>query len=269
MTLIRQPFHPAQDWLFVQFYNQNANCYTNYEGLFLNSSSARCWAAKTSVKEISAAGVPLPVIIAGKPLVPEDAGNGWISASNFHDWVEKAGTDLGWMGGVFAWQYSYRVGTAWLGAIYPCAHLGGTQATAVAPAVGSVVCESQTQTASSTGTRTPTSSQTRTPSQSPSYSRSSSTSSSRTATWSRLASKSKTMSKTKTASLTATATTTATQTPTPSQTPSFSTSATGTSTAFPVTKNGRCGQGVRGNPRCQPGLCCSQYGYCGVSRGMR
>ena len=40
---------------------------------------------------------------------------------------------------------------------------------------------------------------------------------------------------------------------------------TATSTSYPVSPDGTCGPTSAGYYRCQAGLCCSQYGYCGVS----
>lgn len=252
-----------QDWLNVQYYNQNDYCYSSYQAAFFDSSLHGCWASETAVAQIAAAGVPLEMIVFGKPLAPGDAGSGWVPSATLAEWASQAKADLGWTAGVFAWQYSFMDGADWLAEIYPAAQAGGSPA--VAPDVGAVVCESQTQTTSASSSRTRTPSQTPTRTQSSSLSHSPSHSSSLTATFSRGASHSRSMSKTTTGSRTSTSTRSASRSPSSSVTPTLSMSSTASSTEFPLSPNGLCGTTSRGHYRCNDGVCCSKFGYCGTS----
>ncbi len=56
------------DWLQIQYYNQGPVCYSDYTGVFVQSSSNGCWSLGTSVAEIAGYGIPLHAIVVGKPV---------------------------------------------------------------------------------------------------------------------------------------------------------------------------------------------------------
>lgn len=107
------------DWLNVQYYNQGASCYQNYQGIFQTA----CASFPTSaISQLQAAGIPYDRLVLGMPVLPTDGNQPFPSASTVHDMVVKAGAELGWNAGVFAWQY-HAGGSAgvWLSTVYPAA----------------------------------------------------------------------------------------------------------------------------------------------------
>jgi len=102
----------------VQFYNQGATCYADFNGLFVSSSSCSSF-PQTSVSEIAKAGVPLSKIVVGKPVTSADAGSGWVSASTLHSWFQQAQSQLGWKAGVMGWVWNDPTTLAtWISTIY-------------------------------------------------------------------------------------------------------------------------------------------------------
>jgi chitinase len=101
----------------VQFYNQGASCYTDYNGLFSSSCSVF---PSTSVGEIAKAGIPLSKIVVGKYVTTADASNGWVAPGTLHTFFQQAQSQLGWHAGVMGWQWG-DAGTcsSWIKAIYP------------------------------------------------------------------------------------------------------------------------------------------------------
>jgi len=90
------------DFYNVQFYNQGAQCYTDYAGTFQTSCSTF---PSTSVGEIVAAGVPLHKIVLGKPVTGSDASNGYLEASAINAMIKTARTEMGWNAGIMGWQW--------------------------------------------------------------------------------------------------------------------------------------------------------------------
>lgn len=80
--------------LNAQFYNQGVNCYLTYETVFVQSNAGGACPAfpGTSVSEIVAYGVPLSVIVIGKPLLPADAGSGYIAPATLGSIFVTAGS---------------------------------------------------------------------------------------------------------------------------------------------------------------------------------
>jgi chitinase len=103
----------------VQFYNQGATCYTDFNGLFLQSGPSCSVFPNTSVAEIAQAGVPLSKIVVGKPVTSADASNGWVSGSTLASFFQQAQSKLGWNTGVMGWVWN-DPGTcqSWIQAIY-------------------------------------------------------------------------------------------------------------------------------------------------------
>jgi len=100
------------DFYNVQFYNQGASCYTDYNGLFKSSCSTF---PGTSVSEINAAGVPLAKIVVGKPVTIGDAGNGHVEPATLGGWFRQGASELGWNGGIMGWQWGEKnTLTSWL-----------------------------------------------------------------------------------------------------------------------------------------------------------
>jgi chitinase len=100
----------------VQFYNQGASCYTDYNGLFKSSCSTF---PGTSVAEIHAAGVPLEKIVVGKPVTMADAGNGYVEPATLGGWFRQAASELGWNGGLMGWQWGEKnTLTSWLNSVF-------------------------------------------------------------------------------------------------------------------------------------------------------
>jgi hypothetical protein len=55
------------DFYNVQFYNQGDSAYNSYSELFISATGTF---SGTSVKEIAARGVPINMIVVGKPATP-------------------------------------------------------------------------------------------------------------------------------------------------------------------------------------------------------
>jgi len=108
---------PSIDFFNVQFYNQGAQCYTDYNGLFVTSCSNF---PETSVSAISKAGIPMSKIVVGKYVTQSDASNGWVEPATLHQFFTQAGSQLGWHAGVMGWEWG-DAGTCrnWIHAIYP------------------------------------------------------------------------------------------------------------------------------------------------------
>lgn len=105
------------DFYNLQYYNQGAECYNTYDGLF-NTSCANF--PKTSVSNIANAGVPLNKLVVGKPMLESDAGNGYVDPSVLGQWFNQARSQLSWDAGVMTWQWhGQSVSQQWLQAIYP------------------------------------------------------------------------------------------------------------------------------------------------------
>ena len=111
----------AISWFNTQFYNQGATCYTSFEGLFVESNGdGSCPSFPgTSVKEIVRYGVPASVLVVGKPLETADAGNGYVSPSLLHTYIQSAVAAGISVPGVMAWSWDTTQGPAWIAAVYP------------------------------------------------------------------------------------------------------------------------------------------------------
>eukprot|EP00475_Leptophrys_vorax_P023967 TRINITY_DN3298_c0_g1_i1.p1 TRINITY_DN3298_c0_g1~~TRINITY_DN3298_c0_g1_i1.p1 ORF type:complete len:322 (-),score=77.99 TRINITY_DN3298_c0_g1_i1:69-1034(-) len=95
--------HSQIDWYNVQFYNQGAGCYVDYNGLFENSCSNF---PQTSVKEIMRnAGVPANKIVVGKPVTTSDAGSGYLTAGEFGNLLRQAYSEGLEVGGFMGWKW--------------------------------------------------------------------------------------------------------------------------------------------------------------------
>jgi len=104
------------DHYLIQFYNQGACAYDDYNTLFISSGS--CWAAQTAVEEIKSALGPAKASLAdkltvGKPKAASDAyGSGLIPMDTLGQYLCKAETDLTYTGGLMIWQYNTAAATA-------------------------------------------------------------------------------------------------------------------------------------------------------------
>lgn len=109
------------DFLNVQFYNQGPTCYTTYAGLFTSSNGdGTCPSFPgTSLAEIASYGVPINLLIVGKPLLAGDASNGQVPATSLRDWLSRARTELGYSGGAFIWTWSATAARTWVTMVFP------------------------------------------------------------------------------------------------------------------------------------------------------
>jgi len=108
---------PGINFFNVQFYNQGASCYVDYNGLFVKSCSNF---PLTAVQEIASGGIPLSKIVVGKYILTSDASNGYIAPATLHTYFQTAQTNLGWNAGVMAWVWGdASTAAAWIRAVYP------------------------------------------------------------------------------------------------------------------------------------------------------
>jgi chitinase len=102
----------------VQFYNQGSSCYVTYSSLFENGAGS-CGLPGSSVMEIFKAGVPLNAIVVGKPVHPDDAGDGYVAPATLNSWFQTANSSFGWNAGIMGWEWTDDGTTAaWLKEIY-------------------------------------------------------------------------------------------------------------------------------------------------------
>ena len=91
------------DFYNVQFYNQVDTTYDTYERLFVKSVG---FFNKTSVKEINERGIPLEMLVVGKPATPADASNtGYMNQTALGHAVTRAVQESTWRAGVMFWQF--------------------------------------------------------------------------------------------------------------------------------------------------------------------
>jgi len=101
----------------VQFYNQGSNCYISYTSLFQNGGGT-CGLPSTSVSEINKAGIPMDLIVVGKPVHQNDASDGYVAPATLHGWFGTAKSSLGWNAGIMGWEWTDDGTTAsWLAQI--------------------------------------------------------------------------------------------------------------------------------------------------------
>jgi len=124
----------AIDFYNIQFYNQGATCYVDYNGLFLQSCSNF---PSTSVSEIHTAGIPLNAIVVGKIVTSVDGGSGFVDAGTLNTWFSEASANLGWGTGVMGWVWQGTPTATWINTIYPVSANS-------APPVTSLNAQSQT-----------------------------------------------------------------------------------------------------------------------------
>ncbi|PIL32409.1 hypothetical protein GSI_05655 [Ganoderma sinense ZZ0214-1] len=89
------------DWYNVQFYNQGL--YTTCDGLINTSGGAF---PGTALLEIPKNGIPLDMLVIGKPATAADASNGFMDPATLGTCVKEA-KSKGWNGGVMVWQYPH------------------------------------------------------------------------------------------------------------------------------------------------------------------
>ena len=82
----------------VQFYNQGL--YTTCDGL-INTSGGPF--PGTALLEIPKNGIPLDMLVIGKPATAADASNGFMDPATLGTCVKEA-KGKGWNGGVMVWQ---------------------------------------------------------------------------------------------------------------------------------------------------------------------
>eukprot|EP00026_Physarum_polycephalum_P009327 Phypoly_transcript_09446.p1 GENE.Phypoly_transcript_09446~~Phypoly_transcript_09446.p1 ORF type:complete len:414 (+),score=67.20 Phypoly_transcript_09446:81-1322(+) len=142
----------------VQFYNQGATCYVDFNGLFLESAASCPVFPNTSVAEIYNAGIPLSKIVVGKPVTSADASNGWVSGSDLASFFGQAKSKFGWDTGVMGWVWN-DPGTcqSWVQAIYGG---GGSNSGVTAATSNSATVATLTSGISSSTTATSSSSST-------------------------------------------------------------------------------------------------------------
>jgi len=104
----------------LQFYNQGSSCYVTYNSLFVDGNAGGCGLPGTSVMEINKAGVPLSAIVIGKPVLSNDAGDGFVAGGTLHGWFQTANSSFGWNSGIMGWEWHDNGSTtSWLKSIYP------------------------------------------------------------------------------------------------------------------------------------------------------
>jgi chitinase len=111
----------------TQFYNQGG-CYLNYSTLFEQSAPTRaragaadpCYFPGTAVAEIASYGVPLSILVVGKPLLAGDAGSGYVDPASLHAFFEEARTGpLKWGAGVMSWSWESAEAGPWIQTVWP------------------------------------------------------------------------------------------------------------------------------------------------------
>jgi len=85
------------DWYNLQYYNQGTGVYEDYNDCFVACKAF----PGTAVLELK--GLRSKVAV-GKPVTHADANNGWVSASDFAGWLQRANREGGWCGGAMYWQ---------------------------------------------------------------------------------------------------------------------------------------------------------------------
>jgi hypothetical protein len=108
---------PHIDYFLIQFYNQGATCYTNYKGIFEDSSDCSPFPG-TSIKEIANYGIPMEKLVLGKPVRQGDASNGYNTGAELNAIVKQARL-MGWNTGVMGWVWSGQDSIDWIQSIYP------------------------------------------------------------------------------------------------------------------------------------------------------
>ena len=88
------------DFISLQYYNQGAQAYNNYQKIFKDSSYPG-----SSVQELIQAGVKAEKIVVGKPLTTQDASNGYIAAGTLASWGCQANSEVGFVGGYMTWMF--------------------------------------------------------------------------------------------------------------------------------------------------------------------
>jgi len=102
----------------VQFYNQGASCYTDFNGLFVTSAACPNFPS-TALMEIANAGVPLSKLVVGKPVTIADAGSGFVTAANLHSIFQQAKSKYNWNAGIMGWVWNDAATcTSWVKTIY-------------------------------------------------------------------------------------------------------------------------------------------------------
>jgi len=98
------------DFLQVQYYNNGPA--TTYAEIFTSAGGG-------AVSEIASYGIPLSKIVVGKPVLSNDAGGGYMSASAIHSVFQQAQSQLNWNAGVMGWEWhSASINSAWISGIY-------------------------------------------------------------------------------------------------------------------------------------------------------
>ncbi|KAI1792144.1 glycoside hydrolase [Ganoderma leucocontextum] len=95
------------DWYNVQFYNQGL--YATCDGLLTASGGAF---PGTSLFEIPKNGIPLDMLVIGKPATAADASNGFMDPATLGTCVSQAKAK-GWNAGVMVWQFPHA-DAAWI-----------------------------------------------------------------------------------------------------------------------------------------------------------
>ena len=140
------------DGFFVLYYNSGtgvgvaAACYSTADGIFTQSASdCPAWPG-TAIAEIASYGVPAARLIVGKPLLLDDASDGYVAPATLGAWLRaEAVAPLPWSAGYAFWQWSASAGP-------PSFALAVPSATPSQTSTGSVTAS---LTASMTATTTP------------------------------------------------------------------------------------------------------------------
>eukprot|EP01103_Thecamoeba_quadrilineata_P003252 TRINITY_DN13049_c0_g1_i1.p1 TRINITY_DN13049_c0_g1~~TRINITY_DN13049_c0_g1_i1.p1 ORF type:complete len:340 (+),score=64.76 TRINITY_DN13049_c0_g1_i1:44-1021(+) len=103
------------DFFNLQFYNQGASCYEDYNGIFTSSCSNF---PGTSVQQINSYGIPMNVILIGKPVLVTDASNGYVPPATLGQYLQQA-SSIGWSSGVMGWVWhDQQTNQNWIDSIY-------------------------------------------------------------------------------------------------------------------------------------------------------
>lgn len=93
-------------------------CYVTFANLFQTSDSCPDFPG-TSVVEIMSYGIPLSAVVVGKPMLPEDAGNGYITAAMLRSFLVQASAVGLSPAGVMIWEWSASTSPSWISTVYP------------------------------------------------------------------------------------------------------------------------------------------------------
>ncbi|PWN29301.1 glycoside hydrolase [Jaminaea rosea] len=91
------------DFYNVQFYNQGKDAYTSCDGLIWEGPKE--WPSTSLFELAKYSHIPLDKLVIGKPALPTDAANGYVSKHDLGKCAQEAEKE-GWKAGLMWWEYS-------------------------------------------------------------------------------------------------------------------------------------------------------------------